>query len=156
MRRSASEIIRGLENRVARLERQSSTNRRARKYGKAITDAVRMLKKEVGDADASEIEVVVVELVHYKFEDLLREIEDRGPNAEEYYENEVVNKYPALVKAGILSAEIWIQHPKIIRDRYRLKNLKEVNLFAECIGARKLAEGLSFGSLFNLTRWGLS
>jgi len=98
----------------------------------------------VGDADASEIEVVVVELVHYKFEDLLREIEDRGPNAEEYYENEVVNKYPALVKAGILSAEIWIQHPKIIRDRYRLKNLKEVNLFAECIGSRKLAEGLSF------------
>lgn len=119
----ASEVLRSLEMRVARLERKASTSRRASKFGRSISGAIVKLQRKFPGVPESTIAEGVVNTIHSLYEnlhDIIRGMED------EEYEEEYADLFPSLVRAGLLG--------KTLDDHNgsrKLRNSKEVNLFAE-------------------------
>lgn len=127
MRKSASEILRNLENRVARLERKAA------RYGKVITGAISILKRKFPSASESLIEREVVSQVHNLYENMHEIIHVMD---DDQYREEFADLFPALVRAGLLGEEQWKHN-----SNRELKGDREINLFAEeYVDASDLAE----------------
>ena len=132
MRRSASEILRNLERRIARLERKSSTNRRAARQARSITDAIRLLKRKFPQASESMITEEVIGMVHGLYENLHETIRYMD---EDEYKRDYADAYPELVKAGLLGEEQW-DHD----SSRELRNANEVNMIAGMYSGEDIAE----------------
>jgi hypothetical protein len=117
---------------AGRSERQSSTNRMAKRYARSITDAIKILKEKFPQVKESMIAEEVEGMVEGLYENLHETIRDMD---EEEYKTDYAEAYPQLVKAGLLGEEQW-EH----NGSRELRNLKEINMIAEMYDGRDLAE----------------